>query len=270
MISRASLSCILACIVMSGCASAPDATKDDSRSTSQALESNLYGVVLQGCEEALGGGLGLTAAIRARVPSKYSLAGDPASPVTVLVIRTVHCLASAVNGVDSGETELAQIGPQIASPDGTGDVNSYQLWYYTTNKALAKAMNRSGIPAQYLPQLSYDHPLCGPLVECPYTVDSSSDSRPRFNVTGTVTEGPAAITFPFHVNWWRETDAGSAKMSSSGPGGFVTVNFGSANLTATTPAGSELAEVYGTTNITFPIFQQFNTAPTNIITATLQ
>jgi hypothetical protein len=284
MSTRLSLLSALACILAVGCAATPDTTSSDTQatsdddivvgSTSEALQAGpLFNLKLVDCVESVGVGLSPTALIRPRVPAQYMLASDPSSPVAPTAIRTAHCKHVSINGRDRGDVSLAQIGATIVSPDGTGDINNYQLWYYTDNLFLAAAFNLVGVPAQFTPafKYGYDADDCAPYTDCAFKASPGPLSRPIFKVEGTVQRSDFYMTIPFVANWWYDGCRGTIKALSSGPGGGpVTLAFGSANLTATTPENSELAQAFGGSTIGFPILQQFNAAVEGSLTVSKQ
>lgn len=246
-----------------------DGSTDDSSFVKSAEELRAaFGVdvTFKDCIETVGIGLAPTAEVRPRVPARYALASAPGAPVTPAAIRTAKCKKVNVNGLDVGAHEIAQVGALIASPDGTGNVNNYQLWYYTDSFVLALAMNLLGVPAQFRPGLRYAFNACGAGVSCPIAVTTGPFGQPPFKLSGTAVEGPGDQTLPFSINWFYDTPGGAVKMTSSGPDGVVVANFGGGSFTVATPAGSSLATVFGATTIAFPLSQRFNTYPLNIVT----
>jgi len=266
MVIRAFSLFTISCAVV-GCAVSPDAASESSEKVASPLVEPI-GVVFQDCIETVGITLAPMSAVRAHVPSNYTIQGEPFAPVAPFVVRTAHCQHVIVNGFDSGEHSLAQIGVAIVSPDGTGARNTYQLWYYTDSPNLAVAMNRNGIGVEFSGKIAYDHTSCGAGVPCPIHVEPGPNARPSWSLDGTVTEGSVAISLPATSNWWRETPSGSTKMTSSGPNGVVTGTFGSGDFVVTTPENSGLAAAVGSSTITFPILRQFVSFPLTLVTMT--
>jgi hypothetical protein len=257
MSSRASLFSVLVSALLAGCAASPEDASETTAATDDALGA-LPTVGFVDCVESIGVGLGPTAVVRPRVPASYILAGDPTQPVTPLAFRTAHCKSITVNGRNSGSHHLVQIGATIVSPDGTGDINNYQLYYYTDSRPLADALRCAGLSVQYDSELDYDYHACDPGVNCPLEVDTGY-GRPAFDLKGTVVTSGQTMQVPLVSNWWSGSGTGRIRMQSSGPDGLVTVSFGGADLTATTNSSSDLARLFGSATIGFPILQQFNT-----------
>src|SRR5262249_17931543 len=83
-------------------------------------------------------------------------AGNRAGPpVTPPGVRTADCGGIAVEGRRPRAGSIVQIGVVIVPPDGTGDINNYTLWYYTSDARLANGLQRLGVDAQQVPTLDY-------------------------------------------------------------------------------------------------------------------
>jgi hypothetical protein len=229
---------------------------------------------LDDCKETLGVTVALWASVRALVPEKYTLASDNIMgfppPATPLVMRAAHCKSFSINGHPGKEGHFVQIGAPIIPPDGTGMINTYQLWFYTDLLPLHLAFNAVGMPSQYNAHLNYKLDSCPPGASCPFSVSSGPGGRPPFDLTGTVVQSPAEFPLPFVTNWWFTGRTGTTKMQSTGPDGMLTASFGAANLTLSTSERSALATVLGNKTSTFPLAQQHNTVKTALLTFTRQ
>ena len=64
------------------------------------------------------------------------------------MVRVADCRALSIDGGAPEAGIVAQLGVSIVSPDGTGDINNYTAWYYTTSKRLAVALRHLGVRAQ--------------------------------------------------------------------------------------------------------------------------
>jgi hypothetical protein len=260
-------SLIAICSAVVGCAAAPDVASESSEKVTSEFKA-LDVITFQECKETTGVGLAPMAAVRAHVPSNYTILGEPFSPVTSIAFRTADCEHIIVGGFDTGHHSIAQTGVSIVSPDGTGDRNQYQLWYYTDSPNLAVAMNHAGIPVEFTGKLTYDHTSAGPGVPAPINVFPGPNARPGWSLSGTVTPGAVEVSQAITINWWRETPFGSTKMASSGPGGIAQVTFGGGSYSVTTDANSALAAAYGSSTINFPLLQGFNTFHVGLVTTT--
>jgi hypothetical protein len=107
------------------------------------------------CVQSIGVTLVSTASARAFVPAPFILVGE-GQPVTPLVVRTARCGGIAVNGHHPKAGEIIQIGLVIVPPDGTGDINNYTLWYYSSDAELTTQLRKSGVNAQDVPTIDYD------------------------------------------------------------------------------------------------------------------
>ena len=88
------------------------------------------------------------------VPASYALAGDTTN--AQIVVRVASCDDVVVNGHDEGEGIVSQVGVGVISPDGTGDINNYTLWYDTTSLRLAARLALTGVNARFAPNLDFD------------------------------------------------------------------------------------------------------------------
>ncbi len=206
-----------------------------------------FSVSFTDCVESIGVGLVSTVDAQELVPAGFILAGS-GQPVTPLVVRTARCSIS-VNGHGSRVGEIVQIGAVIIPPDGTGDINNYTMFYYTSDLRLALRLRLAGVNSQFVPTIGYhigNHNSF--FVRVPFP------GYPRFTLTGTVNPSPQPPG-SFISNWWQKTSRGNVKMNTNVP----VINIGGANLTLTTNPNGPLGQLIGGDTLGFPIVQQFNT-----------
>jgi len=198
------------------------------------------------CIESIGVGLVPTPNVRPFVPAEFILAGD-GQPVTPLVVRTARCSIS-VSGNDSRVGEIVQTGAVIVPPDGTGDINNYTLFYYTSDLRLALRLLLSGVGAQFVPTIDYHKRN-----DNSFSVRVPVPGIPRLTISGTVTPSsqPAGS---FVANWWQKTFSGNVKMNTNVP----IIKIGGANLTLNTNTNSILGQIIVGDTLNFPVIQQFN------------
>lgn len=206
-----------------------------------------FSVDFTNCVESIGVGLVPTANAQAHVPSEFILVGA-GQPVTPLVVRTSRCSIS-VNGHNSGVGEIVQIGAVIVPPDGTGDINNYTMFYYTSDLRLALRLLLAGVNAQFVPTIDYHKGN-----DNSFSVRVPLPGIPRFAVNGTVIPSPNPAG-SFIANWWQKTYQGNVKMKTEVP----VIKIGGANLTLTTNANNPLGQLTGGNTLGFPVIQQFNT-----------
>jgi hypothetical protein len=116
--------------------------------------SSSFGVEFTDCSELASITTITVAKARTFVPPSFTLAGDAGG--TPFVVRVAHCRAVSVDGSAPDAGTVAQLGVSIVSPDGTGDINNYTAWYYTTSQRLAVKLQLLGVPAQWTPGLGYN------------------------------------------------------------------------------------------------------------------
>lgn len=241
-----------------GCAVEPEVVEDGPVSaTTEALALQPLHVTFNDCNEIASITPLPVAQARTVVPASLALAGD--GTVAPFVVRVADCSAVSVDGSAFEPGTVAQLGVGIVSPDGTGDINNYTAWYYTTSLRLAVRLKALGIPAEWSPRLAYDR------VGNTLGIDVKLPSHPPFHTTSTVVEpGPGAI--PFAANWWRLNGQRLTKMSTPIPA----IRFGGAATTLTTPANSALAQLLGSATVSsFPFLDSFNRFPTAPMTVSV-
>ena len=186
---------------------------------------------------------------RAYLPAQFILVGE-GQPVTPLVVRTASCRGISVNGREPKAGEIVQIGLVIVPPDGTGDINNYTLWYYSSDAELATQLRRAGVSVQHLPTIDYDYESN----DNSLFVRVPRPGSPSLALFGTVQPSPDPGG-SFLANWWQQAEAGSVKMSTNVP----IINIGGAGLTLTTNAHGPFGRLIGSGSTGFPLLQQFNT-----------
>jgi hypothetical protein len=220
----------------------------------EALAANLaFPVDFTNCTEMASLTPVPVAAVRSLVPSSYALANEAAG-TTFIVVRIANCQDTAVAGHATGAGTVAQVGVNLVSPDGTGDINNYTLWYYTTNARLFARLRAIGVSAaQFVPNISYNFVSTGAGTG---NLQIAVPGCPSFTVGGPVVV-PTAAAVPFTANWWQDSRRGSVRMNTPIPA----IQFSTATMTLHTSRSSELGEILGASTATFPIFDSYNTFP---------
>lgn len=203
------------------------------------------------CVESIGVGLVPTALAQELTPPGFILVGG-LDPVTPLVVRTAHCDKIKIKNKTSRDKTVVQIGAVIVPPDGTGDINNFTYWYFTDDDRLADKLQDAGVEAESVCNIGFH-----------YNKNQASNNfkvrvfgDPYLEIRGTVT--PSVVPAgSFDANWWETSFGDNVKMATSVP----VINIGSADLTLTTNAGSDVADLIGGTTLGFPIIQQFNSFP---------
>lgn len=237
-------------------------TMDSSASsTSQALSDNdsydadddgsPFDVTFTDCTEQASLTNVPVANVRSLVPSHYALTNE-SSGSTVVVVRIANCKDVVVAGKDVGGGTVAQIGANLVSPDGTGNINNYTIYYSTTSKRLTRFLQRDGVPAQYVKNIDYgftpDGKGGGSLA---ISVGKPIDSPYKVSAQVVV---PTAAPVPYTANWWADDDRQSTRMQTPIPA----IAFGGATTTLTCDPKSNLGKILGGGSITFPDFDSYN------------
>lgn len=246
----------LACVLATGCAM----EAADPEITAEAQqEIRGFSVDFSNVVETIGLDLVPTDEARALVPEEFVLAGE-ADPVTPIAVRTAHADGISVNGGTPTPGSLVQIGVAIVSPDGTGDVNSYTLWYYTDHALLALKLIQAGFLAQYVPNLEYE----ASLVDNDIYVRVPFPGYPRLVVEGSIAPSGAPPA-PFVSNWWVSTWHGPVKQTTT----ISSLVFGGADVALETNAGNALGALLGGSTAEFAVLDSFNQFPSAQTTVAL-
>lgn len=248
---------------LSGCVAEDTSATDEQASedgdsidvTSQELKAKPLSVSFNDCSELASITTISVAKARTVVPSSFKLAGDANG--APFVVRVANCAAVSIDGGPPEAGTVAQLGISLVPPDGTGDINNYTAWYYTTSRALSKALRRQGVPAQWVPNLRYQ--LTGGTL----TIDAQRPAEAPFHVTAPVVEPNYVV--PFQANWWVQNGCSRTKMSTPIP----SISFGSAKATLTTPPKGQLARLLGSSTATFALLDSFNRFATAPMTVTV-
>jgi hypothetical protein len=127
---------LLAFAVMLSCSSEAQLASADTRS---------FNVQFAGCTEFVGWGPVSLEVAQPLVPAGYVIAGA-ANGQAAIVVRATSCEAVSVDHSSAQPTELSQIGINLVTPDGTGDINNYTVIYVTNNEDLARRFQIAGLP----------------------------------------------------------------------------------------------------------------------------
>jgi hypothetical protein len=207
-----------------------------------------FSVEFSDCVESIGVGLVSTASAQALLPAGFHLVGE-GQPVTPMVARTSRCQSITVDGERSKGGAIVQLGVVIVPPEPGAFIDTYALWYFTSDAKLAHQLQKAGIDAQHVPNIEYEYAPPAPTLSI--TVRKPGD--PILSLAGTVTPSPVPAGI-FIANWWSLGTAGVVKMTTTVP----SIDIGAADLLLSTPAESALGQLLGGPAAGFVILQQFN------------
>ena len=211
--------------------------------------SSSFGVEFTDCSELASITTITAAKARTVVPASFTLAGDASG--TPFVVRVAHCRAVSVDDSAPEAATVAQLGVSIVSPDGTGDINNYTAWYFTTSLRLAVKLQLLGVPAQWTPGLGYSL-VPGSANSGTLRIDVAA-GHPGFRVTAPVVE-PVAAAVPFQANWWIQSGTQRTRMSTPIPA----LRFGTAAAILTTPRVGQLGQLLDRSTATFALLDSYN------------
>lgn len=218
-----------------------------------------FTTVFSGCREYVAFGPISLAKAHAALPPGFTpvLFGSDAA----LALRASSCDGVSVAGSPFRPAVVAHYGINIVSPDGTGDVNNYALYYATNSEALARQLEKTGLPVIFNAALAVEDPAVRP--GNVYIGVFGEDTQPWF-MTGIVTN-PMPPAFPFLANWWYQSKTGRLKMSTDIP----SISFGPAQLTVNTSKTSPLGNLIGgNTKSDFPFYNVRGQFVSGVMTST--
>lgn len=198
-------------------------------------------VDFQQCSEFVGLAPILINKVRNLVPNSYTIFETETGKAN-LVVRATQCEGFGVDNSDAQPGVLAQVGVNIVSPDGTGDINNYLLSYATNNLNLASTLQRTGVNAGFVPGLTYnftpdDTGRGGNLyvnVPLPATLSFTLDGY-EFDP---LTTDPSLF---YVANWWQSTQNTKIKMNTT----FPNIRFANSAVKLQTDPNSELGSLIG-------------------------
>ena len=204
---------------------------------------------LQNCTELIGLGPVSFAAARTLVPPSYALV--PFNGAAGLVVRAARCETVSFGSSAGRPAIVAQIGIAVIPPDGTGDINNYQLLYATNDAQLADALNEAGVPAVLDRELDYEFSPDASGHGDVYAAVSPTTAQAAWFLTGTADLPPPGGA-PVVANWWFNGSHRSAKMSTAIP----SISYGAASFSLHTSKASMVGNLIG--GNTFSAFVFFN------------
>jgi hypothetical protein len=193
------------------------------------------------------------------VPAGYEVA--LASPGEAnAIVRVAHCASVVIGGKASGSGTVAQLGVNIVSPDGAGDINNYTVWYDTDSLALSVALRKAGIDAAFDPVLFYDRLPSSDGLTARILIANGIVPMPPFVIDSKVlipTSATQAIDFT--ADWWQTNAGATAEMASD----FPNILFGaeSTGVTIEVVPGTKLAKLLGSDQGTFVGLSVSNVIP---------
>lgn len=217
--------------------------------TSQALKKEALDVSFQDCSEVASITTISVAKARTVVPTSFTLAGDATG--APFVVRIANCNAVRIDGGAPEAGTVAQLGISVVSPDGSGDINNYTAFYYTTSSRLAKELKKRGVPAEHVPDLTYA--ISGSGASKTLSIDVPVDCHESFHVGAPIVE-PGTFAIPFTANWWVQKGNKRTKMSTPIP----SIRFGGATATLDASHFSDLRTLLGRSTTTFTLLDSFN------------
>lgn len=196
--------------------------------------------------------------VAAYVPAPYQIA-QGAPGIANVVVRSVWCRTSSI---DPRPGVVSQIGVNIVSPDGTGDINNYTVFYLTSSEPLARGLRRAGVDAKVDDDLVFKWTNAADGTHARLVDRNDDDAPPPFSIDSTVNiPTSATIPFDFVANWYVGHPHGNVLMHGTYPGILFGAN--SPNVVIHTPRHSGLGQLLGGTSATFQNLSVFNAIPTS-------
>lgn len=181
--------------------------------------------------------------IRSLVPAQYGIAAE-GNGVGFVVVRVASCAGVKIDGADIGGGTVAQVGVNLVSPDGSGDLDNYTLYYDTTSAVFTARLRAFGFDSRWLPGIQYTDAGTSLAVSVPGR---------GYSVSGPV-DPPTAPGIPFEADWWSAGPSSESKTATTLP----SIQFSTAHMTIATQPRSELRQIIGAPTATFPIFDSYN------------
>jgi len=205
-----------------------------------SARAQAFGVDFFDCTEFAGQGPVAMAAATALVPEGFT-ASTTAGGQGSVVIRATSCASIAVDRAHAMPTNISQIGVNIVSPNGTGDINNYTNIYVSNNPFLVEAFLRAGLPAQFDPALTYEFTTDSTGVAGELYVAAGSPFLTRYFIYGRETNPAPNSGGPFLANWWYKVGRGKLLEQTLLPD----ISFGTSSVVFYTSSSSVLGKLIG-------------------------
>jgi hypothetical protein len=247
-----------------GCSAAPPGSDSEVVGTTESaltagLGTGTLDVAFASCTE-YAGFVPVPLANAARlVPSGFTVALAAPGEANAIV-RVAHCASVVVAGRGTGAGTVAQLGVNIVSPDGTGDINNYTVWYDTDGAILFAALRQAGVNAAFDPLFFYSRQPKSDGTSAALVVANGFAPAPPFVIDSTVLIPTSATqAIDFKANWWQENGGATAKMASD----FPNILFGpeSTGVTIEVIPGTQLGNLIGAATGTFVGLSVSNVIP---------
>lgn len=191
--------------------------------------------------------------IRPLVPAQYAIANE-ANGTGFVVVRVASCGGVKINGANIGPGTVAQVGVNLVSPDGAGDLDNYTLYYDTTSAVLTARLRAFGFESRWLPGIQYTTTGTSLAINVPGR---------GYSVSGPVVP-PSGPGVPFVADWWSASRSSESKTATT----LGSIQFSTAHMTIATHPASALRQIIGAPTATFPIFDSYNQFSTAHMTVT--
>lgn len=236
-----------------GCSAPP--VHEDTGESSAALSTTTFDVDFTDCHDYAGLAPVPTKNVASYVPAPYTIA-EPAPGTANVVVRSVWCRTSSI---DPKPSVVTQIGVNIVSPDGTGDINNFTVFYLTTSHALAAGLRRAGVPADVDEDLVFRWTSTD-ATHAHLVVSNDDDVQPPF-VIDSIVGAPGTFPVDFVANWYVAHGKHQEEMHSTYPG--ILFGGNSPTVTVHTPRHSGLGKMLGSDTGTFTSLSVFNAIPSS-------
>jgi hypothetical protein len=216
---------------------------------------------IDGCREVIAIFAVPVERVRPHLPPQYQpLPLAPATPDgTTVIVRSFHCNAVSLYGEEIGAVRGGQLIAEVVSPDGTGTVNWYVLFWAGDNPDFNHylELGTPAFPAYDVPDISCTFTGASGVadpVDCAgsagagvYTFSAPAPSPSPFEITALVSDSLVPID-NLQANYWHALAQGEFKLTGSPPG--QTFHLGPAEIAVRAEEGSLIAEVLGATTRT--------------------
>jgi hypothetical protein len=199
------------------------------------------------CDEFAGVGIVPLDNVIDRVPDDYVVI-EAIPGFAVVVAQSASCDVITVDGSHARPGIFAQFGVAVVPPLAPGAGDFYQLMFATDHPRLASKLERLGVQAQHVSQLSFEHEP-GPTL----AIDVPKPHDLAFALNGPITRpDPLAPPNPTTVfNYYAQTKRHGNVLQQNVVEG---IRYGEGNGVTLTAIGSEMQDIVGGNILMFPFF----------------
>ena len=178
--------------------------------------------------------------VRPFVPTQFTI--TEAQGQATVGVGFARCAMATVLDNDTNNIVMSDVGVYIEDPDGGAAPALYQVWHASNRGATYENMSRVGLRTQAAPNSNF---LTFGLVQATLVESRIAAEEGEYYGEATSVPGSASVP-PRSFRWWHASEENGTMYTDFT---LAIQNLGAARGNITAEAGSDLAKIFGGTNI---------------------